>query len=103
MPDLKKYWNDVRDVENSLADFVWLMSVERRAKGEVGGRIAEVSAQVGARLLHAGSHRQATEEEIQAHQEQQDQARREAFRQRLQRQGIAMVPVNSGDREKPKT
>jgi hypothetical protein len=102
MPDLKKYWNEIRAVENGLGDFVWLMSVDRPAKGEVGGRIAEVAAQVAARLLHAGSHRQATEGEIQAHQQEQELARREAFRQRLQRQGIAMVPVgrDSADRDK---
>ena len=93
MPDLKKYWNDVRVAESALSKFVWLMSLDRPAKGEVGGRISEATRQVAARLLLAGSHRKASEEEIAAHQAQQELVRREAFRQRLQRQGIAMVPV----------
>ena len=99
MPDLKKYWSDVRAAESGLSDFVWLMSLDRPAKGEIGGRISEASRQVAARLLLAGSHRRATEGEIQAHEVQQDLVRREAFRQRLQRQGIAMVPVGGAQKQ----
>ena len=98
MPDLKKYWDDVRSIETGLPEFVWLMSLQNPAKGQVGGRISQVSAQVAARLIHAKSHRIAAEEETQAHLAEQEQQKREAFRQRLQRQGIAWVPVNDKPR-----
>jgi len=93
MPDLKKYWDEIRALESSLPDYVWLMSAHNPAKGQVGGRLSQVSAGVAARLLHASSHRVATEEETQAHIAEQDEQRHEAFRQRLQRQGIAVVSV----------
>ena len=94
MPNLKKYWDDIHKLETELPDFAWLMSLQNPAKGQVGGRITQVSSQVGARLIHANSHRLATEEETQAYLAEQERQKREAFQQRLQRQGIAMVPVS---------
>ena len=37
MPDLKKYWQEIRAIEHSLAGDVWLMSLENRARGQVAG------------------------------------------------------------------
>jgi hypothetical protein len=102
MPNLKKYWDEVHKLETGLPDFVWLTSLQNPARGQVGGRITQVSAQVGARLIHAGSHRPATEEETQAHLAEEDLQKREAFRQRLQRQGIVMVPVSRDPKTAPK-
>ena len=102
MPDLRKYWDEVHAIENGLADFVWMMSLHNPAKGQVGGSISEVSRLVGARLLHASSHRLASAEEIQAHLAEQENQRRAAFRQRLQRQGVAWVPVAGDPNSVPK-
>lgn len=96
MPNLKTYWDEIHALETSLPDFVWLMSLHNPAKGQRGGSISQVSASVAARMLHANSHRLASEEETEAHLAQQDSVRREAFRQRLHRQGIAIVPVGGG-------
>src|SRR3954464_14728392 len=99
MPDLKKYWQGVCAIEQSLPADVWLVSLENRSGGQVGGSMAEVAAEVAAKLLHAKSQRLATEEEIRAHQAGQAAAQRQTFEQRLRSQGIAVIPVES--RRKP--
>ena len=93
MPDLKKYWQEIRAIEKSLPAEVWLVSLQNLAKGQVGGAIVEVAAAVAAKLLHAKSQRLATEEEVQAHKEQQGEAQRLVFEQRMLKQGIAIIPV----------
>ena len=93
MPDLKKYWQEIRAIEKSLPAEVWLVSLQNLAKGQVGGAIAEVAAAVAAKLLHAKSQRLATDEEIEAHKTQQDQVKRQIFEQQMRKQGIAVIPV----------
>jgi hypothetical protein len=93
MRDLKVYWQEVRALEHSLPQFVWLMSLEDRKRGMVGDRMAEVGAEQAAPLLHAKSHRLATEEEIAGHLAREDQARRQSVNDGLRRRGIAVVAV----------
>jgi hypothetical protein len=93
MADLKKYWQELRAIEESLPDFMWLMSLENRSKGQVGGSMVEVAAAIAAKLLYAKSHRPATEEETQVHLSQQEDIQRQTFQQRLRDKGIAVVPV----------
>lgn len=93
MPDLRRYWDEIRTLESSLPEYVWVTSLENAAKGQVGGRVSQVASSVAARLLQAKSHRMATEDETTDHQAEQESQKREAFRQRLHRQGIAWVPV----------
>jgi hypothetical protein len=93
MRDLKVYWQEVRALEHSLPAFVWLMSLEDRKRGMVGDRMAEVGAEQAAKLLHANSHRMATEEEIAAHLVKEDRARRQSGSDGLRRRGIAVVAV----------
>lgn len=98
MPDLKKYWQDIRAIEQSLPIDVWLMSLENRARGQVAGSMAEVAAEAAARLLHGKSHRLATEDEIHAHTAKQADTTRQVFEQRLRDKGIAIIPVESRPR-----
>jgi len=93
MPDLRVYWQEVRALERSLAEFVWLMSLEDARRGMRGGRMAEVGAAQAAQLLHSKSHRMATEEEKAAHLAKEDQARRQSVQEGLRRRGIAVVPL----------
>ena len=93
MPDLKKYWQEIRAIEQSLPAEVWLVSLQNLAKGQVGGAIAEVAAAVAAKLLHAKSQRLVTEEEIEAYKAQQDEIKRQIFEQRMRQQGIAVIPL----------
>jgi hypothetical protein len=93
MPDLKKYWQEIRAIEKSLPAEVWLVSLQNLAKGQVGGAIVEVAAAVAAKLLHAKSQRLATEGEIEAHKAQQAETQRQVFEQRMRKQGIAVIPV----------
>jgi hypothetical protein len=93
MADLRVYWQEVRALANSLPQFAWLMSVDDAKRGMVGGRMAEVGAEQAARLLYTKSHRMATEDEVAAHLEKEEQARRESYQAGLRRRGIAVVAV----------
>ena len=93
MRDLRQYWQEVRALERSLPEFVWLMSLEDPKRGMVGGRMAEVGAEAAAQRLHSGSHRMATAEEIAGHLEKENQARKQVFHDGLRRRGIAVVEV----------
>ena len=93
MRDLRKYWQEIREIEKSLSEFVWLMSLDHPPRGQAGGSIAQVAAAPAARLLHAKSHRLATDGEIQAHQTAEDEAKRVAFHEGLRKRGIAVIAV----------
>ena len=95
MPDLKKYWQEIRALEQSLGGDVWLMSLENRARGQVAGSMAEVAAGAAAKLLHAKSHRLATDEEIAAHRDGEAETQRQGFQKKMRDQGIAVIPVRS--------
>jgi hypothetical protein len=93
MADLRRYWQEVRALERSLPEFMWLMSLEDVKRGMVGGRMAELGAAHAAQRLHAKSHRIATEEEIANHLAKEDQARRQVLGEGLRRRGIAVVSL----------
>jgi hypothetical protein len=95
MPDLKKYWQEIRAIEKSLPAEVWLVSLQNRAKGQVAGSIVEVAAAVAAKLLLDKSQRLATEEEIHAHKGLEAETKRQVFEQRMRNQGIAIIPLES--------
>ncbi len=81
-------------LQKSLPQFVWLMSMDDPQRGMVGGRMAEVGAGQAAPLLHAGSHRRATDAEIDAHLARENDTRRQSYHDGLKRKGIAVVPIS---------
>jgi hypothetical protein len=93
MRDLRVYWQEVRALERSLPEFVWLMSMEDATRGMTGGSMAQLGAAAAAQRLHAKSHRMATDDEISAHLVKEDQARRQSLHDGLRRRGIAVVAV----------
>ena len=93
MPDLKKYWQEIRAIERSLPAEVWLVSLQNLAKGQVAGSMVEAAAVVAAKLLYAKSQRLATEDEIEAHKAEQAETKRQVFEQQMRSQGIAVIPV----------
>jgi hypothetical protein len=95
MRDLRKYWQEVRALERELPEFVWLVALDRAS-----APVVEVHASQAAKLLHVGSHRRATEEEMAAHQTAVESERRRAFESDLRRKGIAVVPVPSSPKRK---
>jgi hypothetical protein len=89
--DLRKYWQEVRAIERDLPDFVWMVGVAPGREKTL--RLVEVLAGQAAKMLHGGSHRLATEEEVDAHKAADDSVRQQALRDDLRRKGIAMVAV----------
>ena len=96
MRDLRTYWQEIRETEKSLPEFVWLVSLANPARGQTGGCMVQVAARTAARLLHTQSHRLAAAEEIQAHLAAEEESRRAAFHEGLRKRGIAMIPVSGG-------
>jgi glyoxylase-like metal-dependent hydrolase (beta-lactamase superfamily II) len=87
MRDFKKYWQEVNAIQRSLDPFVWLAPAHGPAP------LVEVKASMAAKLLHSGSHRLATEEELEAHRAQETSRRQRSFHDDLRRKGIAVVPL----------
>lgn len=94
--DWQQYWREIREIEASLPQFAWVVSVENPKRGITGGSLAQVTAANGAKLLHSGSHRLATEEEIREHQAGEEEVKKHEFHEKLRKRGIAMIPVNGG-------
>jgi hypothetical protein len=91
--DLRRYWQEIRTLERSLPEFLWLISLSDALRGHVGGAIVEVAAAQAALLLYAKTHRAATDEEIREHQDREEAKRRAAEEEKLRRQGIAVVAI----------
>ncbi len=93
MADLKLYWQEVRALASSLPQFVWLMSLADASRGMVGGRWPKRAVRRRPKLLHAKSHRMATEDEIAAHLASEEKKRSETHHEGLRRRGIAVVAL----------
>ena len=89
MPDLRKYWQEVRTLAGSLPSFLWMVSGE--------GYLIEVAAEIAAKLILAKSHRVATEEEIRRRAEEEAATNRELAREGLRKRGIEVVAVRRDD------
>ena len=84
MRDIRRYWSEVRTMEASLPEFVWLVDVE-------GSVPVEVPAGRAAQLLLAKSHREASEDELGVQREKEVAAAKALKRDMLRREGVAVV------------
>jgi hypothetical protein len=87
MRDIRRYWKEVRALEESLPEFVWLVDVEGSVPVEVGARQA-------AQLLLAKSHRVASADERRAQRDIELVTRRNLRRDERRKQGIAVVVLS---------
>jgi hypothetical protein len=84
MRDLQQYWQEIRAIESGLPQFVWVIAEDC---------LMEVARAVAARLLHAKSHRLATEEEVKLRKAREAEEQRKAEKERKRRKGIEVVEV----------
>ena len=91
MRDIRRYWREVRELQASLPEFVWLVDVE-------GSSPVEVPAGRAAQLLLGKSHRVATEEELGIQREAEVVAGKKVEKDRRRREGVAVVATEGGDR-----
>ena len=88
--DIRQYWQEVRELEATLDEFVWLASAS-----EAEARfVTEVPAAVAARLLRRKSHRVATEAEVAGHLERERANHKRAREEAMRRQGRSLVVVD---------
>jgi len=85
MRDLRRYWQEVRALQMSLPEFLWIV--------DHLGTLVEVTAEIAAKLLHAKSHRVAAEEEVRAHLNQLGKAAGDVARLDKEASGVAVVPI----------
>ena len=78
MRDLQQYWQEIRAIENGLPQFVWVIAEDC---------LMEVARAVAARLLHAKSHRLATDEEVKSSQGAGGGAKKQAEEKKRRRKG----------------
>ena len=86
MRDIRRYWREVRAMEATLPEFVWLVDVERAVP-------VEAPAGLAAQLLLAKSHRLAREEEVGSLKAQEIAAGKELQRSARRREGVAVVKL----------
>ena len=84
MRDLQQYWQEIRAIENGLPQFVWVIAEDC---------LIEVARAVAARLLHAKSHRLATDDEVKARNAREAEESKKAEREKKRREGIEVVEV----------
>jgi hypothetical protein len=84
MRDLQRYWQEIHSIENGLPHFVWVIAEDC---------LIEVARAVAARLLHAKSHRLATEEEVATRKTREARAKKLADAEKRRREGIERVEV----------
>lgn len=87
MRDLKRLWQEIREIQATLPEFVWVVEIGR-AHAPI-----EVGAEVAARLLQAMSHRLATEVEVALQRDREIGLNRQRTEDRLRRDGIAIVTL----------
>lgn len=96
MSNIQQYWKAVRVLAGTLPEFVWLVDAARVGETAV---VTQVAAEVAAKLIHAKTHRVATEDEVAGHREQEAAANKSARRERLRRSGLAVVAVDGDEEE----
>jgi hypothetical protein len=84
MRNLQRYWQEIHAIEQGLPPFVWVIAEDC---------LIEVARAVAARLLHAKSHRLATEEEIEARKRREAARAKKAEAERRRREGVEVVEV----------
>ena len=87
MRDIRRYWQEVRALEASLPEFLWLVDVD-------GSSPMEVAAGRAAQLLIAKSHRVASADEVSAQGMRDKAAERELRRNTLRQEGVAVVTLS---------
>ncbi len=94
--DIRQYWKEVRALEAQLPEFLWVVAQEAIVEF-----LTQVTAGDGAKLLHAKSHRLATDQEIVAHHLREAVANKAAQRELRRRSGAAVVVVDAGESDTP--
>ena len=84
MRDLQRYWQEIHAIENGLPPFVWVIAEDC---------LIEVARAVAARLLHAKSHRLATEEEVKARKARLAEGAKKAEAERRRKEGVEVVEI----------
>jgi hypothetical protein len=87
---IQEYWKDLKSLEETLPEFVWLVATAAGAPPFV----TQVACRVAAKLLHARTHRIAADEEVAAQRAKDTATLKQAKQERMRRSGAAVVVVD---------
>ncbi len=92
---IQQYWKDLRSLEATLPEFVWLVATPAGAPPVV----TQAAAAIAAKWLHAKTHRVATDEEVAQLRADDAAAVKQAKQERMRRSGAAVVVVDEAPSE----
>ena len=92
---IQQYWKDLRSLEATLPEFVWLVGTAAGAPPVV----TQVAAAIAAKWLYAKTHRVASDEEVEQLRADDAAALRQAKLERLRRSGATVVVVDEAASE----
>ncbi|MFN0166711.1 MAG: hypothetical protein ACKV22_09790 [Bryobacteraceae bacterium] len=95
MNNIRDYWRRVRQAEAELPNVqaILIVSIESAARGMRGGRVCAVNREGAAIRIVDGTHRLATDDEIQAHIADEQSRSNQAQADALQRAGRTIVSI----------
>lgn len=94
---IQDYWKDLKSLEATLPEFVWLVATTAGAPPFV----TQVASNVAAKVLHAKSHRVAADEEVAANRANDAATLKQAKQERMRRSGAAIVVVDEEATSEP--
>lgn len=94
MNSVQQFWAEIREIQSKLPPTLFMISVTNRLVGTHGGVMTEVDAETAAKLIHAGTHERATEEQIDTYKESQRIKKGNAVRDGLRKLGFSVSTVD---------
>lgn len=91
---IQQYWQKVRETERTITEECPLMvSLNHPEIGATGGVVVSVTKGIAAELFVKGTHRMATDEEIESHRQSQRQHVMNQAEDAQRRAGIVMLAI----------
>lgn len=90
--NIREYWQGVRRISDTLPEMVMVMSLDKPERGTTAGQISECDRETAARLIFAGTHRQATDAEVEQYKAAQAETRKAILKAEYERKQQFALP-----------
>jgi hypothetical protein len=90
--NIREYWQGVRRIADTLPETVIVMSLDKPERGTTAGQVSECDRDTAARLIFAGTHRQATDAEVEQYKAAQAEIRKSILKAEYERKQQFALP-----------